>query len=81
MNLSPLRPLAGGEEGAGPGAAATGRVRWVGPQFGAGSSPHLTPTLSAPRGLRYSHISARSSVADAFMLLEMVGVGSIDDAS
>jgi hypothetical protein len=41
----------------------------------------LTPTLSPQAGLRYSHISARSSVADAFMLLEMVGGGSIDDAS
>src|SRR6266481_8147659 len=44
----PLRPLAGGEGGARRGC--TRRVRWVARLFGTGGSPHLTPTLSAPKG-------------------------------
>jgi hypothetical protein len=46
--FAPLRPLAGGEGGA--RRASDGRVRWVAPQFGAGGFPHLTPTLSVPKG-------------------------------
>ena len=45
--IRPLRPLAG--RGRGPAASVAGRVRWALPHFVAGL-PHLTPTLSAPRG-------------------------------
>jgi hypothetical protein len=46
--FAPLRPLAGGEGGA--RRTSDGRVWGVAPQFGAGGFPHLTPTLSAPKG-------------------------------
>ena len=46
--FAPLRPLAGGEGGA--RRTSDGRVRWVAPQVGAWDCPHLTPTLSPPKG-------------------------------
>src|SRR5271169_6951532 len=56
--LAPLRPLAGGEGGTrrGVGLQPTdlfrgdGRARWVAPLLGTAGIPHLTPTLSAPKG-------------------------------
>src|SRR5271165_4163207 len=56
--LAPLRPLAGGEGGARRGVSrkpaglirGDGRVRWVAPLLGTAGIPHLTPTLSAPKG-------------------------------
>src|SRR5271166_4788067 len=58
--LAPLRPLAGGEGGTRRGVSrkpaglirGDGRVRWVAPLLGTAGDPHLTPTLSAPRGGR-----------------------------
>src|SRR5437899_8542039 len=46
--LGPLRPLAGGEGGARRGSG--GRVRWAVPPLRPRGLPHLTPTLSAPKG-------------------------------
>src|SRR5438094_4043975 len=46
--LAPLRPLAGGEGGARRGSG--GRVRWAVPPLRPRGLPHLTPTLSAPKG-------------------------------
>jgi hypothetical protein len=56
--LAPLRPLAGGEGGARRGVSrkptgltrGAGRVRWVARLFRTPGLPHLTPTLSAPKG-------------------------------
>src|SRR5437773_11743509 len=46
--LAPRRPLAGGEGGARRGSG--GRVRWAVPPLRPRGLPHLTPTLSAPKG-------------------------------
>jgi hypothetical protein len=56
--LAPLRPLAGGEGGARRGVSrkpaglirGDGRASWVAPLHGTAGIPHLTPTLSAPKG-------------------------------
>jgi hypothetical protein len=56
--FAPLRPLAGGEGGTRRGVSrkpaglirGDGRVRWVAPLPGTAGIPHLTPTLSAPKG-------------------------------
>src|SRR3974377_2439351 len=46
--LSPLRPLSGG--GGETGRGRTGGVGGVAPLLGTEGIPHLTPTLSAPKG-------------------------------
>jgi hypothetical protein len=78
VSLTPLRPVAGGEGGA--RRVCAGRVRWVVPLLGMRGFPHLTITLSAPKGGEWmsgdaQSISRRPSHPEIIMQL----VGAVRD--